>query len=328
MREMIETVKSIAYGHAVADALGVPVEFSSRQERKNDPVSDMRGYGTHPVPAGTWSDDTSMAIATLDSLAGGVDLDDMMQKFCLWKTEAAYAATNEVFDMGIATGEALFRYLKGTPALQCGCDGEYDNGNGSLMRIYPAVLYWHYADFPDRSDDALDEFIFQVSALTHSHLRSQLACGIYAHVLLHLLEGKSVTDGLRHAQAHYSQIPAYQAEIKHFRRLFDAGFAALPEDELQSSGYVVTSLEAAVWCLLNTDSYAECVLKAVNLGSDTDTVAAIAGALAGYKYGMEGIPQSWLGTLLRTELLDEICERFTASYLRSPPVRNHLNRRN
>lgn len=91
---------------------------------------------------------------------------------------------------------------------------------------------------------------------------------------------------------------------------------------------MVTSLEAAVWCLLNTDSYAECVLKAVNLGSDTDTVAAIAGALAGYKYGMEGIPQSWLGTLLRTELLDEICERFTASYLRSPPVRNHLNRRN
>ena len=191
MREMIETVKSIAYGHAVADALGVPVEFSSRQERKNDPVSDMRGYGTHPVPAGTWSDDTSMAIATLDSLAGGVNLDDMMQKFCLWKTEAAYTATNEVFDMGIATGEALFRYLKGTPALQCGCDGEYDNGNGSLMRIIPAALYCKYAC----ADLSLDErlaIIHNVSALTHSHPRSQMGCGIYALILMELCDGRGI----------------------------------------------------------------------------------------------------------------------------------------
>ncbi|MGN8955681.1 ADP-ribosylglycohydrolase family protein [Bariatricus sp. HCP28S3_B10] len=91
----------------MADALGVPVEFKSRQELKSNPVKDMTGYGTHPVPAGTWSDDTSMAIATLDSLTAGIDYDDIMSKFCAWKTKAAYTAIDEVFDMGVSTNTAF-----------------------------------------------------------------------------------------------------------------------------------------------------------------------------------------------------------------------------
>lgn len=149
------------------------------------------GYGTHHVPAGTWSDDTSMAIATLDSLASGIDYDDIMSKFRTWKVEVAYTATDEVFDMGVSTNTAISRFQKGMPALECGCSGENDNGNGSLMRIYPAVLYWYFTNNGKFSTEGFDEFIFDISALTHAHLRSKLACGIYAYALLHLLERRT-----------------------------------------------------------------------------------------------------------------------------------------
>lgn len=309
----LRTVRSVAYGHAIADALGVPAEFMSREELKANPVRDMMGYGTHHVPAGTWSDDTSMAIATLDSLAAGIDYDDIMSKFRAWKVEAAYTATDEVFDMGISTNTAISRFQKGMPALECGCSGENDNGNGSLMRIYPAVLYWYFTNKGKFSTEGFDEFIFDISALTHAHLRSKLACGIYAYALLHLLgrrTKKSLCDGLYHAQMVYSKVPAYASELKHFARVFDVNFPSLPENEIKSSGYVVATLEAAIWCLLNSDSYEECVLKAVNLGSDTDTVAAVAGALAGCLYGLEGIPEKWFDGLLHKDMMADLCQRF------------------
>lgn len=322
---ILRSIRSVAFGHAIADAIGVPVEFNSREELKKHPVRDMIGYGTHHVPAGTWSDDTSMAIATLDSLVSGINYDDMMSKFRAWKLEAAYTATDEVFDMGVSTNTAISQFQKGTPALKCGCSGENDNGNGSLMRIYPAVLYWYYINKRKYTTDGFDEFIFNVSSLTHSHLRSKLSCGIYAYVLLHLLAKrtkKSIFDGLYHAQMTYHHIPEYASELKHFSKLFDAGFAKLPESEIKSSGYVVATLEAAIWCLLNTKTYEECVLKAVNLGSDTDTVAAVAGALAGCLYGLEGIPEKWFEGLLRKDMVADICHRFAES-LMDKPVKKH-----
>ena len=315
----LRTVRSIVYGHAIADALGVPAEFNSRQELKANPVKGMMGYGTHHVPAGTWSDDTSMALATLDSLSKGVNYNNIMLRFESWKVNAAYTATNEVFDMGISTNTAISRFQKGIPVLQCGCDGVNDNGNGSLMRIYPAALYWYYPKPKDSLREVLDKFVFELSSLTHAHLRSQLGCGIYTYVLLHLLKKRtkrSVLDGLYDAQLHFSKVSEYSAELEHYKRLFDADFAKTPEDLIQSSGYVVHSLEAAIWCLLTTDSYADCVLRAVNLGSDTDTVAAIAGALAGCLYGIEGIPEDWLKTLLRRDLIDDICQRFADSLIK------------
>lgn len=312
--EALRSVRSVAYGHAIADALGVPAEFMSRDELKEKPVKDMMGFGSHYVPAGTWSDDTSMALATMDSLASGINYEDIMSKFCDWKVKAAYTATDEVFDMGVSTNTAISRFQKGSPALKCGCTDENDNGNGSLMRIYPAVLRWYYTHNQKFSTNGLDELVFDISALTHAHLRSCLACGIYARVLLHLLSKrtkKSIMDGLCDAQMHYSKGEAFQNELTHFSRLFDPNFELTPEDQIKSSGYVVASLEAAIWCVLRTDSYEACVLKAVNLGSDTDTVAAIAGSLAGCLYGLEGIPARWIDGLLRRDMLDDICKRFT-----------------
>ena len=313
---IIETVRAAMFGHAIADALGVPVEFRDREELRRDPVRDYRGYGSHPVPAGTWSDDTSMALATLDSLSHGLDYEDIMRRFCDWRNQAAYTATGEVFDIGITTNQALSAFIMGTPALECGQGGEYDNGNGSLMRIIPAALYCQYA-VPELPESEQFAIIHAVSALTHSHSRSEMACGIYFCVLRELLADRrkeSIQTGLRKAYAYYESDPSFVEDLIHFQRLFEkpiADFAGIPEREIQSSGYVVATLEAAIWCVLNTGSYEECVLKAVNLGRDTDTVGAVAGGLAGCLYGMDSIPKRWYDGLLKKEMIENLCEAFS-----------------
>lgn len=308
MTDMTSKIKAVIIGHAVGDALGVPVEFCSRDELKQNPVTDMRGYGTYPVPAGAWSDDTSMSIAALDSLADGcLDFDGIMDNFIKWLSQDEYTPTGKTFDVGHTCLCAIRNRMKNQdlPATQCGQGGEYANGNGSLMRIHPFVLYAYTKCM--KYDDWSD-LIRSASALTHAHERSRLGCMIYTFVLFHLLadSNKSVIwTALRRAEAHLCDEP----EFCHYTRLFAPDFAALPEDEIRSSGYVVDTLEAAVWCLLTTDSYRDCVLKAVNLGGDTDTVAAVAGGLAGALYGYEGIPQAWRETLIKREWIEEMCER-------------------
>lgn len=308
MTDMTSKIKAVMIGHAVGDALGVPVEFCKREQRKKQPVTDMMGYGTYPVPAGAWSDDTSMSIAALDSLADGcLDFDGIMDNFIKWLSQDEYTPTGKTFDVGHTCLCAIRNRMKNQdlPAVQCGQGGEYANGNGSLMRIHPFVLYAYTKCM--KYDDWSD-LIRSASALTHAHERSRLGCMIYTFVLFHLLAdpNKSVIwTALRRAEAHLCDEP----EFCHYIRLFAPDFAALPEDEIKSSGYVVDTLEAAVWCLLTTDSYRDCVLKAVNLGGDTDTVAAVAGGLAGALYGYEGIPQAWRETLIKREWIEEMCER-------------------
>lgn len=304
-----DKVKGAIFGVAVGDALGVPVEFQSRTRLKGKPVTGMREYGSHYQPAGTWSDDTAMTLAALDVLNHGLDYEEIMAAFAEWEQNAAYTAGGCVFDMGIACFRALQRYRGGLPALACGGTGERDNGNGSLMRILPAALYC-----ADRMDGAsVSEkiaVIHNISSLTHAHDRSRIGCGIYAFVVWRLLEEPSVSSalqGLRDAKAYYESRSEYAEDWKHYSRIMRDDFARLEEDEIFSSGYVVHTLEAALWCLLNTGTYGECVLKAVNLGGDTDTTAVVAGGLAGLLYGYEGIPAEWLGALKKADDIESLC---------------------
>ena len=183
---------SILFGHAVADALGVPVEFKTREQLKANPVTDCIGYGTHGMPEGTWSDDTSMALATMDSFSNGVDYHDIMQRFCNWMNEAQYTATGVFFDIGITTRIALQNFMAGEEPLMCGLGGERDNGNGSLMRIFPATLYCQYK-MPTASLHEKISLIHNISALTHAHPRSKMGCGIYSFVLWALLADRPIT---------------------------------------------------------------------------------------------------------------------------------------
>lgn len=303
---MMDKIKSVVLGHAVADALGVPVEFCSRKELEEKPVTEMQGFGSYAVPAGSWSDDTSMSLCALASLANGeIDYDEIMQNFGKWYYSGEFTPLGEMFDVGNTCSFAIHNYHRANCSYKdCGLDDVQSNGNGSLMRINPFVLYAHYKMMPLKDWEPM---IFEASALTHAHERSKLGCGVYAYILMHLLADPnigSVETALKRAALHFQD----NVEYTHYARLFDADFAKLDASVIRSSGYVVDTLEAAVWCLLTTDNYKDCVLKAVNLGSDTDTVAAIAGGLAGALYGYEAIPQVWLNTLIKREYIEDICE--------------------
>ncbi len=301
-------IKAVVFGHAIADALGVPVEFVKREKLVLNPVTDMRGFGTYPYPAGCWSDDTSMALCALDALANGeCNYDLVMVNFGRWYYNNEFTPTGEMFDVGTTCSYSIdnyFAYHK--PVDQCGLSDEDSNGNGSLMRIYPFVLYLLAKDKNITTNNI--SLIFEASDLTHSHMRSKIGCGIYAFILEAILKEQNsdaVYKGLQKAAEMFCD----EAEFLYYRRLYSPDFAKLPCNEIQSSGYVVHTLEAALWCLLSTSSYSECVLKAVNLGEDTDTVAAVAGSLAGALCGYDGIPEEWIKALKKNTYIENVCDR-------------------
>ncbi|HEM3725333.1 TPA: ADP-ribosylglycohydrolase family protein [Streptococcus suis] len=266
-------LKSMIYGIACGDALGVPFEFC---ERGSYQVTDMVGYGTYYQPKGTWSDDTSMTLATLVSLKKNkcVRIEDLRNQFCKWLFEAEYTATGKVFDYGMTTSHAL---INGK-----GLEDTHSNGNGSLMRIAPLAFYnisrWEIAE---------------VSAITHAHPISKLACIIFIELLEGLLKGK-----------HLEELLSNKDYPKPFDRL--PSLLSLPVESIKSTGYVVHTLEASLWCILHSTNFVEAVLLAVNLGDDTDTTGAVTGALAGVIYGFEAIPKSWIEMLQNKELIDFI----------------------
>ncbi len=309
---MKNKIKAVMIGHAVGDALGVPVEFMTREELAKNPVTDMMGYGTFNMPAGAWSDDTSMALAALDSLAKGrVDWDEIMSNFGKWLHDGEYTPTGECFDAGITCVKAILNYFNNNLLPdECGELSEYSNGNGSLMRIHPFVLYASMTMLNANEEDYWRwmAFVKKASSLTHAHDRSVMGCYIYGYILTFLLKEQSknsLIDGIRFA----GQELDYLDEFEHYKRIFEPNFDKLPVEEIKSTGYVVDTLEAAIWCLLTTDSYEACVLKAVNLGDDTDTVAAITGGLAGALYGYDAIPPTWRDTLIKREYIEEICKK-------------------
>ena len=235
---VIQALRDCVYGQAVADALGVPYEFRRRGTFR---CTDMVGRGGHNQPAGTWSDDASMALAICDSYRelGRIDVDDIRGRFVRWYREGAYTA-----------------------------DGLFDIGNATLMRTVPLAF-----------TDATDDEVRAVSAITHAHPTSTEACVAMVHIARDLIAGASPAD-------------------------VAGDVAARPVDEIRSGGFVRHTFDAALWCLANTSSYAECALAAVNLGDDTDTTAAVAGALAGIVYGIEGIPAEWLDKLRGTDVIE------------------------
>ncbi len=218
----------------------------------------------------------------------------------------------------MTVARALRRYASHVPTQECGGAAVSDNGNGSLMRILPLtyILVAQYGGDLTAHDEAM-RCIDLVSSLTHRHPISRVACGIYIHIAVRLLLGDAIADavqrGVDTALNWYSAHEGYVDGLGCWERLRDAeAFMALPEDEIRSGGYVVDTLEAALWCLLNTGDYRKCVLKAVNLGGDTDTVAAVVGGLAGIHYGLPGIPDAWLDGLQNKRMLDDCCDRLAA----------------
>jgi ADP-ribosylglycohydrolase len=304
-------VLSALMGVCVGDALGVPVEFSRRAERIKSPVRGMTGYGTYSQPPGTWSDDSSLTLCLAESMCAGFSPEAIAESFCRWFRQAFWTPHGEVFDIGNATREAINRLLRGVPPLEAGGTREQSNGNGSLMRILPVAFYHKTLEL-----SSLIQRTHQVSRITHAHPRSQMACGIYISIAACLLRGlapkQAYLEGGQNVREIYSQ-PPYASELANFKRIFSGKLDELPEKEIQSDGYVISTLEASLWCLLNSSSYAEAVLKAVNLGGDTDTTGAVTGGLAGIFYGFDSIPQEWVAQIARKDDIIELSSRLEAA---------------
>ncbi len=298
-------------GLCVGDALGVPVEFTSREERIENPVVDLDGHNAWREPPGTWSDDSSLTFCLEDCLCNGFSLQAIADSFCRWYYEQEWTARGKVFDIGITTQMAIEKLHGGIPPLQAGDTVERSNGNGSLMRILPMAYCHKTVDLP-----ILIDRVHQVSCLTHAHPRSQMACGIYICIAIALLEGanpkEAYVEALKRVETIYQAFP-FILEKHHFERLFNRGIDNLPVESINSEGYVIDTLEAPLWCFLTTSSYSEAVLKAVNLGEDTDTTAAVTGGLAGIYYGIENIPSKWVSGIAREQDIRTLATRLEAS---------------
>jgi len=308
--------KDALLGVAVGDALGVPFEFKSRTTIAYHPATDMIGYGTYGQPAGTWSDDSSLTFCLAETLLNGLDYNALAQNFIAWLYFNRWTPYGEVFDVGNTTQVAIEKLKRGVEPELAGEISESSNGNGSLMRILPLLFYTH-----NKPIEARFEITRKVSSLTHRHIRSVIACFYYLEYARHLLYGKEKLEAYNLLQ---TEIPAFLAkneispiEIKPFERILAKDISKVRERDINSSGYVIDSLEASLWCLLTTDTYKKAVLKAVNLGEDTDTTAAIAGGLAGLVYGWQAIPKLWISELAKVDdiltLADNLNKKYTIS---------------
>lgn len=304
---------AILFGLAVGDALGVPVEFLSRQELREKPVVTMIGNGFHQQPPGTWSDDSSLAFCLAEALTVEYDLNQIGNNFVQWKNDAYWTAHDVVFDIGNITERAIVQLSLGTQPNQAGPTDENSNGNGSLMRILP--LLFHIKDKPIHERF---EIIRDVSSLTHGHIRSVISCFFYLEFARQLLLTNDKFEAYEAARTDtvtfLTSLPSYEDEMQHFDRLLNRYIHHFDEDSISSKGYVVSTLEASMYCFLTTDSYSDAVLKAVNMGEDTDTTGAVTGGIAGLHYGIDSIPIDWLAVLARKDDIEELAQRFALKY--------------
>lgn len=304
-------LKSAILGLAVGDALGVPVEFMSRQTLQKNPVKILREYGTHQQPKGTWSDDSTMTFCLMEMLAQGYDLRQLGNHFVNWYRQAYWTPHGVVFDMGNTTRQAILKLEQGTVLPQnAGGKDIQSNGNGSLMRILPLIFYTQNRPIEERWAMTSD-----VSSLTHGHFIARFACFIYLEYARLLLQGKEKLEAYKAVIIVINNFAQTQNFSQEHLAVFDRILAAstplyqLHQKEINSSGYVIDSLEASLWCLLKHNSYSETVLAAVNLGRDTDTTGAITGGLAGIVYGEVGIPITWIAYLARFDDVMDLIER-------------------
>ena len=287
--ELLDRFRGCLLGLAVGDAVGTSVEFKPRGTF--EPVTDMTGGGPFGVPAGAWTDDTSMALCLATSLLekNGFDAQDQMERYWRWYKEGYLSSIGRCFDIGNTTQIALEEFhITGDP--MSGRIDPYSAGNGSIMRLAPVVMLY----YPDL--EAVLHYSAKSSRTTHATLECLEACQILAGVIYRAFEGKKKADVL----VERDLIPLTSEALK---EISFGDYFEKAESQIQGTGYVVQSLEAALWSFWTTDSFEAAILQAVNLGDDADTTAAVCGQVAGAFYGETGIPQHWLEKLvMRAEI--------------------------
>ncbi len=306
-------------GIALGDALGVPFEFKDSNQMELSPCTDMAGYGTHNQAPGTWSDDSSLTFCLAESLSRGFDLKDMAKRFIMWKKLAYWTAHEKVFDIGMTTSKSITQleyhlekdslddYLQERYTAE-----EHTNGNGSLMRILPLLVHIHGKKIGEQFN-----IIWDVSCLTHGHIRAAMSCLIYLKLAEYIIAGEQKIDAYHKMRedilVFWDAMDFSMREREHFNRIIQNDIRHLMRDELKSGGYVIESLEASIWCFLYHNTYGKAVIDAVNLGHDTDTTAAITGGLSALYYGLD-VPSNWLEVLAKKDEIVDLGKRLSNSY--------------
>ena len=289
-------------GLAVGDALGAPLEFCPRGSFT--PVAAMTAGGEHGMRRGEWTDDTAMALCLAESLieCRGFDARDQMERYWRWSREGYNSTREQAFGIGRTVASAIDHYrCTGEPF--AGPDDPWTAGNGSIMRLAPVVIY-----YLSRPDDAV-RYAAESSRTTHQAEEAIQACWLMAHLMCRAIYGvQSKAELFLHSPLRDHAV--LLAEI--------AGRAYLDkqEEQIQGSGYVVESLEAALWCFETTDSFEDAVLKAVNLGDDADTTGAVCGQIAGAYYGLDAIPARWVEELMEGERIVRTAEMLVDAGMR------------
>lgn len=285
-------------GLACGDAVGTTVEFSPRGSFT--PLTDMVGGGPFGLKAGQWTDDTSMAMCLAESLVrcGGFDARDQMNRYVNWYQHGYWSSTGTCFDIGNATRGALNNYLTTGEPL-AGNDDPGSAGNGSIMRLAPVVL--RYQDAPDMLEMAVLS-----SLTTHAAAECLDACRLFATVLARALDGQSKEEVLN--------LGTVSVCSEGLRGIAEGSYLSKSRDQIQGTGYVVHSLEAALWCFATTHTFADAVLAAANLGDDADTTAAVVGQVAGAFYGASGLPAHWLERLHQRADIEQLADALHAAW--------------
>ncbi len=290
MREIENRATGAMLGLACGDAIGAAVEFKRRGTFA--PVTGMRGGGSHGIPAGYWTDDTSMALCLQRSLIEreAFHAEHQMSLYCRWYDHGEFSSTGECFDIGDQTREALKQYRISKNPFS-GSTLPMHAGNGSLMRLAPVPVFYRH------SLDATAFYAAESSRTTHGAASCIDACRLFAIMLHHALHGNDKQSVLASAEI------LLASTTEEIRIVVAGSYRNKKENQISSSGYVAHTLEAALWCFYHTQSLEEAILLAANLGHDADTVAAVTGQIAGAFYGVTAIPAAWLAILHEAEWL-------------------------
>ena len=289
----LDRARGCLIGLAVGDALGTTLEFSERDSYPH--LTDMVGGGPFDLDAGQWTDDTAMALCLAESLlaANNLDPEDLSRRFIRWWQKGENSCTGRSDDIGNTTQEALCKAdLTGNPL--AGSADPDQAGNGCIMRLAPVAIF--------SSGDvraAVSQARLQ-SRTTHSSAECLDSCEYFATMLVEAINGDSADRVLRSRELDLSA---------NIRSMAQGSYKIKVRNQIHSSGYVIHTLEAALWVVNRTETFAEAVLLAANLGDDADTVAAVTGQLAGALYGLNSIPQHWLDRLAWKSKIESLADR-------------------
>ena len=297
-------------GLAIGDALGAAIEFQPPGTFK--PVTGYRVGGPHGLKPGEWTDDTSMALALADSIAtSGWDLNDQAARYVRWMRKGEYSVNDRCFDIGCTTGRSLVIFEKSGDARTCGDDVDQASGNGSIMRLAPVPIRFHRLFSQDLVK--LAELAAESSLVTHANERCLSACRYLSLVLGGLITGLAKEEVLSADWPAIDELRRHQPLHPEIDEVAAGSFRTRQPPQIKGSGYVVRSLEAALWAFAHTNSFPTAVLAAVNLGDDADSTGAVCGQLAGACYGRQAIPADLLAGLARRDMVDAALGRLLAS---------------